>query len=208
MILGRVCGLSLLLLAGLATSRGGELAPPFGLSWGGAPGRLVDWAKRFELDLLVKAPGKEPDVSILLITPETGSLPDHEASMLEARFIGGKLFEVGVHYTYPGQRSEFVQGRSVEMKRLLTVTHGEFKLSGRQKDVKDGITTTSEAYHLEPEPGYLLMLARTVVTDTKRGDTATRFSVVYHSDRVLRAERDRASATREGPEPIRLPERK
>lgn len=171
----------------------GDLAPPFGLEWGGSPARLVDWAKRFELDLLVKAPGGDQERSTLMISSAKGALPGHEATSLEGRFLEARLYEVGVHYTYPGRKVDFVQARFNELKRLLTLKHGDFRLSGRQKDIKDGISTTSEAYHLEPSPGYLIILARTIVVDQKRGDQAMRFSVVYHSDRDAEPVREQAA---------------
>lgn len=179
-------------LAVVLPGEAGELSPPFGLEWGGSPARLVDWAKKSELDLLVKSPGDDPEKSILMITPPEGALPGHEATSLEARFQEARLFEVGVHYAYPGRGVDFIESRFIELKRLLSVKHGQFKLAARQKDVKDGISTTSEAYHLKPAPGYLLILARTVVVDTKRNDKAMRFSVVYHCDHLAKPSRDKA----------------
>lgn len=189
------------------TAAGGGLAPPFGLEWGGSPARLVDWAKRFELDLLVRAPGKDPELSVLLISSAEGSLPGHEATSLEARFRNARLFEVGVHYAYPGRSVAFVESRFVELKRILALKHGEFRLGGQQKDVKDGIATASQAYHVEPAPGYLIVLARTEVTDGKRGDKAMRFSVVYRSDRHSRPAADEVAGDRSAaPAPEALPD--
>jgi hypothetical protein len=202
---GRAFAFLVLLTLGFEPLGAADFKPPFGLSWGGSPGRLVEWAKRFKLDLLVKAPGNDPKMSILLITSQEGGLPGgHEASMLEARFREGRLFEVVVHYSFPGRQAGFVEERFIILKRELKARHGAFKLAGRQKVVKDGILTNSDAYHLEPAPGLLLMLAYTTVKDVKRGDVAARFSVIYHSDRILQEE---VKALAEEPEPVRLPER-
>ena len=177
-----VLALVLALFSSSIARGSGELAPPFGLEWGGSPQRLADWSERFELDLLVKTPGGNPEQSVLMISSSKGALPGHEATSLEGRFREARLYEVGVHYTYPGRGTDFVEARFVKLKRLLARKYREFRLSGRQKDVKDGISTTSEAYHLEPAPGFLIVLARTVVVDQKRGDKAMRFSVVYRSE--------------------------
>lgn len=207
--MGIVLGTIILMTTlGATALQAAELSPPFSLQWGASPSRLVDWAKRSELDLLVKTPGKDPELSILLISSEEGSLPQHDATTLEARFLRGKLFEVTVHYTYPGQTADFVQKRFNELRRVLGLKYGEFKLSAREKDVKDGIATTSDAYHLEPSPGYLLMMSKTEVTDSKRNDIARRFSVVYHSDHVSRERNETEVFLRENPNAIRLPERK
>ena len=95
------------------------LQPPFGLSWGDSPTRLVDWAMRTKLDQTVKAPADQPRLKVLLVSPVRGTLPGHDATTLEARFMDGKLFEVALHYTYPGRNSAFVRAQFAELRKKL-----------------------------------------------------------------------------------------
>ena len=39
----------------------------------------------------------------MVVKVPKGTLPDHAASSVEARFADGRLFEVAVHYTFPGR---------------------------------------------------------------------------------------------------------
>lgn len=183
--LALMTGLSL-----VAGARGGEpLSPPLDLKWGDSPSWLVGWADRHGMDKNVKAPGSNKRLTILEVGPEAGSLPGHEATSVEARFMDGRLFEVAVHYTYPGRSSDFVKGRFLELKSGLTVRHGKFRFNGKKKPlVKDGIATSSEAWHLEAGEGRMLLLAVTEVKDVKRGDSAGRFSVVYRNEAIIAKE--------------------
>ena len=177
--------LSVLMLAG-AVRAGEPLPPPLELNWGDSPNWLVGWADRYGLDKNVRAPGKEPRLTILKVGKAKGPLPGHEATSVEARFIDGRLFEVTVHYTYPGRSIDFVKGRFLELKSGLTVRHGKFRFNGKKKPVvRDGISTSSEAYHLEAGEGRMLLLAVTEVKDVTRGDSAARFSVVYRNESIL-----------------------
>ena len=163
----------------------GKVEPPFGRKWGEPPTGLVDWAARFKLDVHVKAPGDRPRVKILMVAPRVGSLPNHESTSLEAHFIDGRLFEVSVHYTYPGESTDHVRARHAALKELLTRHYGPLKFNGRKNDTQDGITTLSEAFQAEPSPGNMLLLVFTEVRDAKRGDAAARFSVLYHNEGIL-----------------------
>lgn len=159
--------------------------PPFNRKWGEAPVGLIDWAARFELDVLVKALGDRPRVKILVISARKGSLPNHESTSLEAHYIDGRLYELSVHYTYPGKSTEHVRARFGALKQILTKQFGALKFNGRKKAVTDGISTTSEAFHAEPKAGNMVVLALTEVQDTKREDAAARFSLLYHNDDIL-----------------------
>jgi len=162
------------------------LQPPFGLSWGDSPTRLVDWAMRTKLDQTVKAPADQPRLKILLVSPAKGTLPEHEATMLEARFMDGKLFEVALHYTYPGRKSTFVRAQFAELKKILSHRHGPFRLGAKTREEPlDGVIARSTAYQIDPAPGSNLMLVMTEVSDAKRSDQSARFSVVYHNNGVL-----------------------
>ncbi len=174
------------------------LPPPFGLNWGDAPTLLVDWAVRTKLDQLVKAPADQPRLKILMITAAKGNLPGHEASTLEARFMDGRLFEVAIHYTYPGKKADFVRGQFVELKGILTRRHGSFKPSGDSRERRDGILVRSTAYRNGPTANRSLMLVLTEVADEKRGDAAARFTVVYHNSGLLRDEGPQVIIRRDG----------
>lgn len=139
------------------------------------------------MDKLVRTPGKQPRMTIVKIGPETGTLPGHQASAVEARFIGGRLYEVTVHYTYPGKSTDFVKARFVELKKTLSARHGRLQFNGERKTREDGVLTTSESYHVNVANGRMLLLAVTEVKDMKRGDSAARFSVLYHNADILNA---------------------
>lgn len=159
--------------------------PPFNLQWGEPPGGLVDWAARYELDVLVKAPGDRPRIKVLVVAPREGTLPNHESTSLEAHFIDGRLFEVSVHYSYPGKAPAHVRGRHDVLRDLLAKRYGPLRFNGRKNGTRDGITTSSEAWQVEPRPGNVLLLAFTEVKDAKRGDAAARFSLLYRNAAVL-----------------------
>ncbi|MGC6581323.1 MAG: hypothetical protein ACON4K_03235 [Akkermansiaceae bacterium] len=165
------------------------LLPPFGLNWGDSPNGLVEWASRTGLDQTVKAPASDPRLKVLLVSSPKGKLPGHEASVVEARFNHGRLFEVTLHYTYPGRKSSFVRGRFAELKRILAQRHGPLSLGAKsRKEPLAGVASSSIAYQLEPAAGRSLMLVMTEVVDTKREDRSARFSVVYHNSGVIEDE--------------------
>tara|TARA_Y100001933_G_scaffold179852_1_gene178298 strand:+ start:60 stop:734 length:675 start_codon:yes stop_codon:yes gene_type:complete len=165
------------------------LLPPFGLKWGDSPNGLVEWALRSSLDQTVKAPASDPRLKVLLVSSPKGPLPGHEATTLEARFIDGRLFEVTLHYTYPGRESTFVRGRFAELKRILAQRHGPLGLGAKtRKQPLEGVSSSSIAYQREPAAGRILMLVLTEVVDTKRGDRSARFSVVYHNGGIVESD--------------------
>lgn len=189
-----------LMLSSAFSVRAAEpLLPPFGLSWGGSPNRLVDWAVRTKLDQTVKALADQPRLKILLVAPSSGPLPGHEASTLEARFMDGKLFEVALHYTYPGKKAAFVRTKFLVLKKILTRRHGAFKPGGVKREAPiEGVITRSTAFQIDPAPGRHLILVLTEVSDAKRGDASARFSVVYHNGGVLKDEGPRVIIRRDG----------
>lgn len=192
---------TLILLVGSPAISAEPLLPPFGLSWGDSPNRLVDWAVRTKLDQTLKAPANEPRLKILLVSSASGSLPGHDASTLEGRFMDGELFEVALHYTYAGKSASFVRAQFTELKKILTQRHGGFKPSGKSRETPiEGVTTRSTAFQITPGPGRHLMLILTEVTDAKRGDSSARFTVVYHNGGVLKEESPTVIIRRNGVE--------
>lgn len=162
----------------------GRMDPPFNLKWGEPPAGLVDWAARFELDVLVKAPGDRPRVKVLVVSSREGALPNHESTSLEAHFIDGRLFEVSVHYAYPGKTPDHVRVRHDALKDLLAKRYGPLRFNGRKSSTADGITTLSEAWQIESEQGPVMLLALTEVRDDQRGDAAARFSLLYYNEAI------------------------
>lgn len=173
---------SWMILTSACVGAGEAISPPFGLTWGDSPARLLDWAARMRLDQTVKVPADRPRLKILTIGSPGGTLPEHDASMIEAHFLDGLLTEVTLHYTYPGRPAPFVRGKFAELKRLLATRHGAFQPAGVNRTREDGIAKESEAFQLHVGRGSHLLLALTEVRDLKRGDAAARFSVVYHHD--------------------------
>lgn len=168
-------------------SVGGTLAeaalrPPFSLKWGDDPLRLSNWARSAGLDQVIKIPGAEPRLRILsVVAPKGQTLPQHDASTVEARFRDGSLFEVAVHYTYPGHSAVKVRERFLVLKNLLAKRHGEF--AARPPKVTgpvEGVSTTLSSFRNDLPGGYFLLLAMTEVVDVDRGVESVRFSVIYH----------------------------
>jgi len=154
---------------------------------------------RTKLDQTVKAPADQPRLKVLLVSPARGTLPGHDATTLEARFMDGKLFEVALHYTYPGRNSAFVRAQFAELRKILSHRHGPLQMGAKTREEPlDGVVTRSTAYQIEPAPGSNLMLVMTEVTDAKRGDKSARFSVVDLTGRVLQQEGHRVIIRRDG----------
>ena len=183
---GKGIGLVLVLLLGARCAAAEPLPPPLELEWGGSPTRLIALADRFGMDKVVRTPGKQPRMTIVEVGPEEGTLPGHHASAVEARYIGGRLYEVTVHYTYPGRAADFVKGQFVDLKKGLTARHGAFQFNGEKKSTGKGIVTNSQSYHINFAEGRTLMLALTETKDVKRGDSSATFSVVYHNASILK----------------------
>lgn len=159
------------------------LSAPFSLKWGDGPGRLIQWASATGLDQVIKVPAAEPRLRIFSVSAAGGSLPGHDASTVECRFRDGALFEVAVHYTYPGKSAVEVRDRFVVLKNLLAKRHGKF-VARAPKTIGPvwGIRTTQSSFRNDLPGGYFLLLAKTEVADVERGDEAVRFSVVYHKN--------------------------
>jgi hypothetical protein len=161
------------------------LAPPFGLKWGDSPEKLIEFADRHTLDVRIVLPGKKPDLRIIRIQAEKGPLPLSKASALEARFHSGRLFEVTVHYANPEENADRIEGRFNEMKRQLTVAHGEFVANQQDQKVKDQFASRTLSFHREPVKGLFLNIAFTEVEDRLRKTREATFSLIYRNDNLL-----------------------
>ena len=169
------------------------LEPPFGLRWGDSPQKLIDWAGRHSLDVNLFSPGDQPALRVLKIQPRKGFLPETQASAVEGRFLGGKLFEVTVHYFDAEASARIMEGRFEELKGQITAERGKLVNNQQQRTVAEQFVTRTESFHREPVKGLFILLAFTEVEDLLRKKPEARFSLIYRNDN-LRTEIERTLA--------------
>ena len=163
------------------------LTPPFGLRWGDSPEKLITWASRHSLDLTISLPGDQPGLRVVKIQPRKGPLPDSKAAALEGRFLGGRLYELTLHYFDAEASAELTEARFEELRRQLTREHGELRANRQKRSVEDQFVTRSQSFHREPVKGLFLLLVRTEVEDLLRKSRDVRFSLVYRNDNFRQA---------------------
>ena len=161
------------------------LAPPFGLQWGDRPDKVLDWAEAKKLDVNIKLPGEEPAVQAIRVSSANGSLPDHQAYVLEAHYHWGKLFEVTLHYGAPGMKPSQVKTAFDRLKAAMTTKHGVLAPNNKQEKKEDGFVRRSVSYHVEPVAGLLLLMGLTEVEDTLRNRKSVRFSLMYRNQNII-----------------------
>lgn len=161
------------------------LAPPFGLHWGDTPDKVLNWAYDKKLDVTMKMPGKEPELRIIRVESASGSLPDHQANALEARYHQGKMFEVALHYGAPDIDSKRLMADFDELKTALTLKHGVFTPNNKQEKNEAGFIRKSVSYHIEPVRGLMLLLVLSELEDTIRKKHSTRFSLLYRNQNII-----------------------
>jgi hypothetical protein len=171
----------LCLAAGYAAAQA-VLDPPFGLRWGDSPEKLITWASRHSLDLTISLPGDQPGLRVLKIEPHKGFLPDTKAGAVEGRFLGGKLFEITVHYFDKEASADLMEARFEELRKQLTREHGALMPNRQQRSVEDQFVTRTQSFHREPVKGLFLLLACTEVEDLLRKSKDARFSLIYRND--------------------------
>lgn len=162
------------------------LKPPFGLRWGDSPEKLITWGRKHDLDITISMPGKQDGLSLLRIYSDGGKLPDSEATALEARFLGGRLYELTVDYTDPKAGADEMEARFDALKRQTTKEYGKLKTNKQQRTVSDQYVTRTESYHREPVKGLFLLLAYTEAEDLLRSSKSSRFSLIYRNDNYRR----------------------
>ena len=162
------------------------LKPPFGLSWGDSPEKLITWAKKHSLNVNINLPGNQDRLSLLRISPGEGFLPGHKASAVEGRFISGKLYELTVDYTDPRSDAAQMKNRFDILMKQLAREHGEMRGNQQQRTVNDQFVTRTVSYHREPVKGLFLLLAYTEVEDLLRHSKKSRFSLIYRNDNFRR----------------------
>ena len=160
----------------------GVLEPPFGLRWGDSPEKLIIWASKHSLDVTISLPGDQPAMRILKIAPKKGFLPETQAGAVEGRFLGGKLYELTVHYVDPEASADLMESRFAALRKQVTQEHGALLPNQQQRTVADQFVTRTESFHREPVKGLFLLLAFTEVEDLLRKSKDARFSLIYRND--------------------------
>lgn len=160
------------------------IEPPFGLKWGDSPQKLIDWAGRHSLDVNFFLPGDQPALRVLKIQPKAGFLPETQAGAVEGRFIGGKLYEVTVHYFDPQAGTEIMERRFDELRKKITTEQGALTANQRESRVEDQFATRTQSFHREPVRGLFVLLAFTEVEDLLRRKRESKFSLIYRNDNL------------------------
>ncbi len=189
-----VCSAILLLAAGQAVAQA-VLEPPFGLRWGDSPEKLIVWASRHSLDVTISLPGDQPAMRILKIEPKKGFLPETEAGAVEGRFLGGKLYELAVHYFDPEASADLMETRFEALRKQVALEHGALLTNQQRRSVEDQYVTRTQSFHREPVKGLFLLLAFTEVEDLLRKSKDAKFSLIYRNENF----RDELSKALKGP---------
>ncbi len=158
------------------------LNPPFGLRWGDSPEKLIIWASRHSLDVTISLPGDQPGLRVVRIEPRKGFLPETKAGAVEGRFLGGKLYELTVHYFDKEASAELMASRFEELRKQVASEHGQLLANQQQRSVEDQFVTRTQSFHREPVKGLFLLLAMTEVEDLLRKSKDARFSLIYRND--------------------------
>ncbi len=119
---------------------------------------------------------------ILRIEPRKGFLPETKAGAVEGRFLGGKLFELTVHYFDRDASADLMESRFEELKKQVSLEHGTLLTNQQQRSVEDQFVTRTQSFHREPVKGLFLLLAFTEVEDLLRKSKDARFSLIYRND--------------------------
>jgi hypothetical protein len=171
----------LLLAAGQALAQA-LLEPPYGLRWGDSPEKLIAWASRHSLDVNISLPGDQSAMRVVKIEPKKGFLPETQAGAVEGRFLGGKLYELTVHYFDREASADLIETRFEALRKQLALEHGALLTNQQQRTVADQFVTRTQSFHREPVKGLFLLLAFTEVEDLLRKSKEARFSLIYRND--------------------------
>lgn len=161
------------------------LAPPLGLKWGDSPEKLIEFAGRHKLDVQINLPGTKPELRVFKVQVAKGALPSSTARALEARFHSGRLYEVTLHFGNPKESADRVEGQFNEMKRQLSVKHGNLVPNKQEKRIEDNFSTRTLSFHYEPVKGLFLNMAFTEMEDLLRKTQEASFSLIYRNDNLL-----------------------
>jgi len=173
---------AILLLAVVRAAGQSLLEPPFGVHWGDSPEKLITWASRHALDVTISLPGDQPGLRILRIEARKGFLPETKAGAVEGRFLGGKLYELTVHYFDREASADLMESRFDTLRKQIVLEHGTLLTNQQQRLVEDQFVTRTQSFHREPVKGLFLLLAFTEVEDLLRKSKDARFSLIYRND--------------------------
>ena len=177
--------LLLCLSAGNAAAQA-VIKPPFGLRWGDSPEKLIGWAEKHNLNITITLPGNQDGLSLLRIYSDKGFLPENQASALEGRFLGGRLYELTVDYVDPKATANQMEARFEALKRQTAKEYGKLRTNQQERKVADQFVTRTQSFHREPVKGLFLLLAYTEVEDLLRKSKSSRFSLIYRNDNYRR----------------------
>jgi uncharacterized membrane protein len=152
------------------------------LHWGDSPEKLIAWASRHSLDVTISLPGDQPGLRVLKIEPRKGFLPETKAGAVEGRFLGGKLYELTIHYFDREASADLMEARFEELRKQVALEHGALLTNQQQRAVEDQFVTRTQSFHREPVKGLFLLLAFTEVEDLLRKSKDARFSLIYRND--------------------------
>lgn len=119
---------------------------------------------------------------ILKIEPKKGFLPETQAGAVEGRFLGGKLYELTVHYTDATASADVMETRFEALRKQVAQEHGTLLPNQQRRTVEDQFVTRTQSFHREPVKGLFLLLAFTEVEDLLRKSKDARFSLIYRND--------------------------
>ncbi len=119
---------------------------------------------------------------VLKIAPRKGFLPETQASAVEGRYLGGKLFELTVHYSDTDASSDVMLARFEALRKQVAIDHGSLLPNQQRRSVEDQFVTRTQSFHREPVKGLFLLLAFTEVEDLTRKSKDARFSLIYRND--------------------------
>ena len=160
------------------------LEPPMDMKWGDSPERLLEWAKRHELDVRIDLPGKQPDMRVIRVSGGNPRLPETGAKVVEARYLGGRMIEFTQHFGLPGQTADEVAAEFEKWRRDLASRHGSFVANQQDRSVKDQFATRTRAFHREPVRGLFILIALTEVEDLLRQTREASFSILHRNDNL------------------------
>lgn len=172
-------------LSGALARAQSPLKPPFGLRWGESQETLLGWASRHSLDVSITLPAAEPDLRILRVeSAKSALLPDSRASILEVRFLRGRLFEVAEHHSDPSLPGELFEARFEETRKRLIHEYGPLLTNRQERKVEDHFVTRTRSFHREPVKGLMLMLVFSEIEDSLRKSKASRYSIIYRNENL------------------------
>jgi len=105
---------------------------------------------------------------------------------VEARFLGGRLYELTVDYADPNASLDEMEARFETIKRQTTKEYGKLSVNQQKRTAADQFVTRTRSFHREPVKGLFLLLTYTELEDLLRKSKTSKFSLVYRNDNYRR----------------------